>query len=72
MLVKDLIKELEKLPQNATIGIIHVPEMINGDISVKKDKKEVVYTFLGREITVNEIEKSRLFSGDCAYDYYIV
>lgn len=72
MLIKDLIRELEKLPEDATIGMIDIDETrLLEDVSIRTNK-EFVCDSIGFEISIERIEKSRQSNKSKICDYYIV
>lgn len=74
MKIKELIKELEKLPQEATIGTFDLDNTyISGDVEIYKDKNEHFYPdwALEKGVTIKKIEDSRKSNKGKECDYYI-
>lgn len=72
MLVIDLIKELEKLPNNATIGTININETkIINDVPIKTNQ-EMLYDQNHDRIKIERIEQMRTSNKDKICDFYIV
>lgn len=72
MFVKDLIKKLEKLPKDSTIGMIDIDdERLLENVSIRTNQ-ETVYDSIGDDIKIEKIEKARLSNKSKICDYYIV
>lgn len=72
MLIKNLIKELEKLPEDATIGMIDIDDVRLLEEVAIRTNKEVACDSIGFEISIEKIEKSRKSNKSKICDYYIV
>lgn len=72
MIIKDLIGKLEKLPSNATIGMIDIDDVrLIENVSIRTNK-EVVTDSIGDKISIKKIEESRISNENKICDYYIV
>lgn len=71
MQVKDLIKELEKLPKGSTIGTIDIDDVRLSQYVPIKTKEDIVIDSIGEEISIERIEKKRLSNKSKICDYYI-
>jgi len=70
MRVIDLIKELEKLPKDATIGSFDIEDAVISQEVVIYSKESIVYGEVSR-MTMKEIEDFRHSNKDKKCDYYI-
>jgi hypothetical protein len=70
MKVKELIKKLEELPEDATIGTFETDDMSVNDYVSIYNKTDKVFSY-NRETSIREIEEARFSNQSRICDYYI-
>lgn len=70
MKVKDLIKKLQELPQDATIGIIDVYDYDISEYVFIYDDKDIIID-LYTDMTIKDIENRRKTNQSNICDFYI-
>lgn len=72
MKVEDLIKELERLPKDSTIGMINIDDVrLIEDVGIRTNEY-IVRDSIGDEISIKEIEGFRKSNKSKVCDFYIV